>query len=203
MRYGSHFLVSITHTFLALWCDGVSTVLSPTLMLLLHNIYRVFVVRLLLETLSREVRPESCSSVWQQPEHVIYTTYRHKTCTFQQIRPRPASGNHSSFDNQNSPPTLYYSRLLSKVNPGPSLEVLSTEQEQASTETLTKHGYMQYAEPKTFGTAWIRLYFSIDNGQLLCREVSTEWGRVGKIVVSVHTFRDTTVLCSSLGTKLW
>ncbi len=115
--------------------------------------------------------------MWLQPEHAIYTTCRLKTCTFQQIRPRPASGDHSSFDNQNSLPTLYYSRLLSKVNPEPSLEV-TTEQEQTSTETLTKHGYMQYAEPKTFGTAWIRLYFSIDNGQLLCREVLTEWGRV-------------------------
>ncbi|XP_064395493.1 arf-GAP with coiled-coil, ANK repeat and PH domain-containing protein 2-like [Halichondria panicea] len=62
------------------------------------------------------------------------------------------------------------SRLLSKVTSEPSLETLSIEQEQTSKETLTKHGYMHYAEPKTFGTTWIRLYFSIHKGQLFSEE---------------------------------
>ena len=33
-------------------------------------------------------------------------------------------------------------------------------------------GYLFYAEPRTFGTSWIRLYFYIKNGQLLSQEVS-------------------------------
>ena len=32
--------------------------------------------------------------------------------------------------------------------------------------TRTKEGYMWYAEPKTFGIHWIRLYFYIKNGML-------------------------------------
>ena len=31
----------------------------------------------------------------------------------------------------------------------------------------TKSGYMWYAEPKTFGIHWIRLYFYIKNSMLL------------------------------------
>ncbi len=36
-----------------------------------------------------------------------------------------------------------------------------------ATPPSTKAGYLWYAEPRTFGTHWIRLYFSIKKGMLL------------------------------------
>jgi hypothetical protein len=41
----------------------------------------------------------------------------------------------------------------------------------------TKAGYMWYAEPKTFGIHWIRLYFHITNGMLLSEVSEYVWAR--------------------------
>lgn len=59
-------------------------------------------------------------------------------------------------------------RLVSKVTSEPFSELTVKEEDK---ETLVKHGYLCYAEPKTFGTTWIRLYFSIQSGKLVCEEV--------------------------------
>ena len=37
----------------------------------------------------------------------------------------------------------------------------------SSDSTRTKSGFMWYAEPRTFGIHWIRLYFHIKNSMLL------------------------------------
>ena len=37
----------------------------------------------------------------------------------------------------------------------------------------TKNGYLWYAETRTFGTTWIRLFFSIRKGMLVSSEVYT------------------------------
>ena len=37
---------------------------------------------------------------------------------------------------------------------------------------LTKSGYLWYAETKTFGTHWTRLFFCIKKGMLVSAEVS-------------------------------
>lgn len=62
-----------------------------------------------------------------------------------------------------------------------------------ATPPSTKAGYLWYAEPRTFGTHWIRLYFSIKKGMLL----SEVWER------SCYYFLLTYIVCFINSRRKW
>ena len=62
------------------------------------------------------------------------------------------------------------------------------------TDEVTKSGYLWYAETKTFGTHWTRLYFCIKKGLLVSSEVITS--------VCMYTLIDVIVLQSTVKVKV-